>query len=47
VPTRHGFGTTLVKTTFPDARIGYAVEGLTCEIDIPLDQNQRDQIKAR
>jgi PAS domain S-box-containing protein len=44
VPTRHGFGTMLVKTTFPEARIDYAIEGLSCEINIPLDQNQRDQI---
>ena len=36
VPTRHGFGTTLVKATFPDARIDYAVKGLSCEIEIPL-----------
>jgi PAS domain S-box-containing protein len=38
VPTRHGFGTTLVKGAFPDARIDYAVKGLSCEINIPLDQ---------
>jgi two-component sensor histidine kinase len=36
VPTRQGFGTMLVKATFPDARIDYAVEGLSCEIDIPI-----------
>jgi two-component sensor histidine kinase len=35
-PTRQGFGTTLLKATFPDAQIDYAVEGLSCEIDIPL-----------
>jgi PAS domain S-box-containing protein len=40
VPTRQGFGTTLVKTTFPDARIDYAVEGLSCEIDIPVGQDE-------
>ena len=38
VPTSQGFGTTLVKATFPDARIDYAVEGLNCEIDVPLLQ---------
>ena len=38
VPTSQGFGTTLVKATFPDARIDYAVEGLNCEIDVPLGQ---------
>jgi two-component sensor histidine kinase len=37
VPTRHGFGTTLVKMTFPNARIDYAHSG----------RNQRDQMEAR
>jgi PAS domain S-box-containing protein len=40
-PTRHGFGTTLINATFPDARVDYAVEGLNCEIEIPLGQSQR------
>jgi PAS domain S-box-containing protein len=35
-PTRQGFGTMLVKATFPDARMDYAVEGLSCEIVIRL-----------
>jgi PAS domain S-box-containing protein len=35
-PARRGFGTTLLKATFPDAQIDYAVEGLSCEIDIRL-----------
>jgi PAS domain S-box-containing protein len=35
-PTRYGFGTTLLKATFPDARIEYPTEGLICEIHIPL-----------
>ena len=38
-PTVHGFGTTLIKSTFPNARTEYAVEGLSCEIDIPLGQD--------
>lgn len=38
-PTRQGFGTLLVMTTFPDARIDYAVEGLSYEISIPVNQN--------
>jgi PAS domain S-box-containing protein len=38
LPTSHGFGTALVKATFPDARIDYPVEGLSCEIDVPLGQ---------
>jgi two-component sensor histidine kinase len=36
VPNQHGFGTMLVKATFPGARIDYAVEGLSCEIDIAI-----------
>jgi PAS domain S-box-containing protein len=40
-PTRQGFGTRLINATFPDARVDYAVEGLNCEIEIPLGQNQR------
>jgi two-component sensor histidine kinase len=47
VPTRHGFGTTLVKATFPCARIDYAVEGLSCEIDVPLGHDDLDQVEAR
>jgi two-component sensor histidine kinase len=35
-PTEYGFGTALLKATFPDARIDYATEGLSCEIDIML-----------
>jgi PAS domain S-box-containing protein len=44
VPTRHGFGTTLVKGTFPDARIDYAVQGLSCEIDVPFDRDEHASI---
>jgi PAS domain S-box-containing protein len=35
-PTRHGFGTTLLKATFPGARVAYAPDGLSCEIDVKL-----------
>jgi two-component sensor histidine kinase len=42
VPTRQGFGTALLKGTFPDARIDYAVEGLSCEIYIPLGHDEHD-----
>jgi PAS domain S-box-containing protein len=44
VPTRLGFGTTLVKGTFPDARIDYAIEGLSCEIDVPFDRDEHASI---
>jgi two-component sensor histidine kinase len=30
-PTRHGFGTSLLKAMFPDVRFQYAEEGLKCE----------------
>jgi two-component sensor histidine kinase len=35
-PTRHGFGTSLLKAAFADVRIDYLVEGITCEIDLVL-----------
>lgn len=35
-PAQYGFGTTLLKATFPDARIDYATEGVCCEIDMVL-----------
>jgi two-component sensor histidine kinase len=46
VPTRHGFGTTLIKATFPYAWFDYAVEGLCCEIDHPLGPGEHDQTEA-
>jgi PAS domain S-box-containing protein len=46
VPTRQGFGTALLKGTFPDARIDYAVEGLSCEIYIPLEHEERLKASA-
>jgi two-component sensor histidine kinase len=41
-PTKHGFGTLLLKTSFPNARIDFGHEGLTCEIETCIfadDQN--------
>jgi two-component sensor histidine kinase len=35
-PIKFGFGTQLLKTVFPEVRLEYAVEGLKCEIDVPL-----------
>ncbi len=35
-PTRYGFGTSLLNATFSDVRLDYAVEGLSCEFDVPL-----------
>jgi PAS domain S-box-containing protein len=39
-PTRRGFGTSLLKAIYTDVRMDYSVEGLTCEIDLPLDRAQ-------
>jgi PAS domain S-box-containing protein len=46
LPIRQGSGTALVKRTFPDARIDYGVEGLRCEIDIPLAHNHDEAEQA-
>jgi two-component sensor histidine kinase len=35
-PIRHGFGTKLLKAVYSDVRLEYPVEGLRCEIDVPL-----------
>ena len=35
-PTRHGFGSSLLKATFPEIRLDFATKGLICEIDLPL-----------
>ena len=41
-PTRQGFGTTLLKAVFPDARLDFAIEGLNCEIDVLLKTGEPD-----
>lgn len=38
-PTRRGFGTSLIKATFPDVRLEFAADGLSCEIDVPLGRS--------
>lgn len=45
-PIRQGFGTALVNATFRDARMDYAVEGLSCEITIPLGPDVDDQMET-
>ena len=35
-PTRYGFGTLLIKSTFPDVTLNYAIDGLNCEIGVLL-----------
>ena len=41
-PTRQGFGTTLLRAVFPDARFDYAMEGFNCEIDVLLTTSEPD-----
>jgi len=41
-PTRRGFGTALIKATFPDVRLDFAADGLSCEIDVPLGRGDDD-----
>ena len=38
-PIRHGFGTKLLKAVYSDVRLEYPVEGLRCEIDVPLNSS--------
>jgi two-component sensor histidine kinase len=42
-PIRHGFGTKLLKAVFSEVRLEYLVEGLRCEIDVPLDSSVPSQ----
>jgi two-component system CheB/CheR fusion protein len=35
-PSREGFGTSLLKATFPENSLEYLPEGLSCEIKVPL-----------
>jgi two-component sensor histidine kinase len=42
-PIRHGFGTKLLKAAFSEVRLCYLVEGLRCEIDVPLDSQTPSQ----
>jgi two-component sensor histidine kinase len=35
-PNRNGFGTSLLKATFPESQLNYALEGLICKISVPL-----------
>ena len=41
-PTHQGFGTTLLRAIFPDARFDYAGEGLNCEIDVLMKTDDPD-----
>jgi two-component sensor histidine kinase len=37
-PHREGFGTVLLRTVFPDARLDFQPRGLTCEISLLLGE---------
>ena len=42
-PTRQGFGTALIKSTFPDAQVDYAVEGLSCKIRLLVNEDPESE----
>ena len=39
-PTRHGFGTTLLKTMFTGSRFDYAPDGFGCELETVLTASE-------
>jgi len=39
-PSRKGFGTVLLKSVLTRARFEYAVEGFSCEVDLPLSESE-------
>ena len=45
-PERSGFGTSLLKAIFANARFDYAVEGLVCEIEVLLEDNKPGTMRA-
>jgi PAS domain S-box-containing protein len=46
-PSRYGFGTSLLKTTFREVRFDYAPTGLSCEIDVSLGNDWLDENRNR
>lgn len=47
MPARQGFGSSLLKTAFPDIRLEYAAEGLMCEIDVVLGKAEIESTDAQ
>jgi hypothetical protein len=45
-PTRHGFGSTLLKAVFPNILLEYAMEGFSCEIDVLLGNAGVSEMEA-
>jgi two-component sensor histidine kinase/integral membrane sensor domain MASE1 len=45
-PARQGFGTTLLKAVFPDTRFDYAMDGLSCEIEVLLKTGESGAVDS-
>ncbi len=45
-PERSGFGTSLLKAMFANARFDYAAAGLLCEIEVLLDDDKPDALST-
>ncbi len=45
-PVRQGFGTQLLKSVFRDVRLDYAVDGMRCDIEVPLAGNSSESQRA-
>lgn len=45
-PAKEGFGSFLIKASFPNSRINFGAQGLTCEIEVPLGQITGDAESA-
>jgi hypothetical protein len=43
-PVQFGFGTALLKATFPGINLRYAPEGLICEVQLSLDDSPSDEL---
>jgi two-component sensor histidine kinase len=46
-PAKHGFGSSLIRSSFPDVRLDYAAEGLSCEIDLPVADSGHESSAAQ
>ncbi|HEX5244074.1 MAG TPA: sensor histidine kinase [Tepidisphaeraceae bacterium] len=42
MPAHQGFGTSLLKTAFPDIRLDYSAGGVICEIDVVLGKEETE-----
>ena len=41
-PARHGFGTELIRAVFADVQLSYPIDGVRCELDVPLASTVKD-----